>query len=82
MNDDNGWVSVQDELPERKGPMLLVTNNIESRNAHGQYSHLWLTRMIHPQDAGRTFDAFSEPGGSKVFGVSHWRYAAPLGDFA
>src|SRR5690554_5553157 len=35
----------RDNLPEPQ--WMLVTNSLASQDAHGEMSHLWLTRMLH-----------------------------------
>lgn len=71
----DGWIKCSERLPEphRK---LLVTNNVEARDAHGQMSHVWLVRMIHKADDDEGFCAYTDEM-TKVHGVTHYRYALP-----
>ena len=73
------WVSVS-ELKSLTGKML-VTNNIDARNASGEMSHLWLVNMIHkssPQDKeiyGEYF-AFDESD-RRIGGITHAQLPTP-----
>lgn len=50
--------------------LVLVTNNIEARDAVGTMSHVWFVRMVHKQGDG-TFLAFSESD-VKIHGLTHY----------
>ena len=67
----------RDNLPEPQ--WMLVTNSLASQDAHGEMSHLWLTRMLHRAYDGsgsiESIVAFSEPDGSMIENVTHWRPA-------
>lgn len=71
----NGWTELSLEQPPHPSPMLLVTNNICGRNAHGFMSHIWLVSMVHEKNG--EFCAFRDDGYSKVEFLTHWRYAVP-----
>lgn len=73
--DARGWVALVDACPPHPSPALLVTNNINARNAHGFSSHVWLVSMVH-QEAGNSFSAF-DGNMRKIESLSHWRYALP-----
>jgi hypothetical protein len=68
------WVAVSERLPEAPHEMLLVTNNIDARDAHGFMSHLWLVRMIHHSDE-RGYYAFDDYDNIRPESITHWRYA-------
>jgi len=44
------WIALKDEMPEEGRGKLLVTNNIEARNALDEKSHIWLVDMVHECD--------------------------------
>ena len=69
----SGWISVYERQPESFHGLILVTNNIEARNRHGNMSHVWLTSMLH--HSGREFSAFPVESDHKVIGITHWRPA-------
>lgn len=73
------WTAVKDGLPPEHCGRLLVTNNPESRTAFGHHSHLWLVGFIHKDDDGSSYSGFCAytDSGSKVWSVTHWRYAIP-----
>ena len=66
------FTSLQDEKPRDK-KHIIVTNNIEAKNAHGEMSHVWMTSFLqHNKDDGfLTFDAADR----RIVGITHWKYA-------
>ncbi len=52
---------------------VVVTNNIEAVNAHGQMSHVWLTSNIIYPDNGDKPVMFTDSN-SQVHGLTHWKY--------
>jgi len=52
----NGWIYLSDQLPPKQ-KSVLVTNNPESKNAHGDMSHVWLCSSVHKD--GKRHCAFS-----------------------
>ena len=54
--------------------MLLVTNNIDARDAYGQPSHVWIVHLLQEmeREPGR-YCAYSEEW-AKVEGITHWMY--------
>lgn len=71
----NQWVSLAERMPPANCPRLLVTNNVNARDAIGHASHLWLVHMVHKYADG-TFGAFTDHD-LKLHGLTHWRYAVP-----
>lgn len=74
------WKPVKDGLPKRPHPLILVTNNIEARNAHGHHSHVWLARLIFENGDGNkseygSFYAYKKGSCIVISHVTHWRYA-------
>ncbi len=75
-------------LPDPKQGPFLCTNNINSRNAHGRMSHVWLTSMFHKGSEPRDGDvcAFDGSTFAKVCSLSHYAVIgvplppAPKGD--
>lgn len=62
------------EKPEQN-KWIVVTNNINATNAHGEMSHVWLTTFWIEELAGSegivTFDGVNR----KIIGLTHWKYA-------
>jgi len=56
------------KVPEKKSK-ILVTNNIKSRDAHGQMSHIWLVVGVHKE--GNEYFAF-DGSFTKIHNVTHW----------
>ena len=52
---------------------IIVTNNINARDAHGEMSHVWMTTFFNKskQDGIVTFDAADR----KICYLTHWKYA-------
>lgn len=68
----DGWITVEERLPESRD-WILVTNNLASRDALGNRSHLWLTQALYKQPDG-SFAAF-DTGDRKIHNITHWRAA-------
>lgn len=81
------WTAFCDAMPElhRK---LLVTNNLEARDAYGFASHVWLVDMVHFYTERFVWngDVFAEAGETiarvglrdpYLRHLTHWRYALP-----
>lgn len=67
------WIPCS-EKPEG-GRKLLVTNNLEARDAYGEMSHLWLVNLLqHDDELG--FLAYTD-GDTRIENLTHWRYALP-----
>ena len=51
---------------------VVVTNNIEAKNAHGVMSRVWLTNFVIKSGRGGivTFDARD----AKITGLTHYKY--------
>lgn len=65
----NGWKKITKELKRR----VLVTNNINARDAHGDMSHVWIGFVIRssdPQKYGKfiTFDS----GDMRICDLTHY----------
>ena len=71
---DEGWVRVEERLPDRNR-LLLITNNINARDAHGEMSHVWLVPRIYPDEDWT--GCYSYDGNIPIHSISHWRYALP-----
>ena len=54
---------------------IIVTNNLNAKNAHGEMSHVWMTTFWgigqEKHEGIVTFDAAQQ----KIIGLSHWKYA-------
>lgn len=68
------WLPITGLLDLKCGP-ILVTNNPQARDAHGNMSHLWLTRMIH--QSGGEYTAFCDGSMNKVRCLTHYMVVLP-----
>src|SRR5690606_245407 len=77
--DSRAWRPVDpNNLPEPQ--WMLVTNNIDARDARGDMSHLWLVYMLHAPSLNEPqygVTAFS--GNRRICYITHWRPAIPDG---
>ena len=68
------FTSFDESMPE-KDKHIIVTNNINAKNAHGEMSHVWMTNFytggIDDDDGIVTFDARM----AKIHRLTHWKYA-------
>lgn len=72
------WISVKDQVPKDFSGFLLVTNNIEARDAFGNMSHVWLAGSLHAQ-SDSSYLAFAHPTiGTRVENITHWKPATQL----
>ncbi|MEJ1412795.1 MAG: hypothetical protein RPU90_04350 [Candidatus Sedimenticola sp. (ex Thyasira tokunagai)] len=68
------FTAFDDQLPDPK-KHLIVTNNLDAKNAHGEMSHIWLTTFFTKgSQEGEGIVTFDEAG-RKIFGLTHWKYA-------
>ncbi len=65
------FTKFKDEHPE-KHRWIIVTNNIDAKDAFGQMSHVWLTTFFtkSSQFGLVTFDAADR----KIINLTHWKY--------
>lgn len=72
-----GWVKCSERLPEEHSGKILVTNNLEARDAFGHMSHIWLVQMIH--DGGEEFGwfAFDDYDNRAPQNITHWMPLPP-----
>lgn len=70
MSDNNGWKKITKELKQR----VLVTNNINARDAHGGMSHVWIGNIIksHEPDVYGKFVTFDEAD-CLIHNITHYR---------
>lgn len=61
--------------PTTPHPKILVTNNLPARGAYGFMSHVWLVNMVHHDSRDGSWVAYE--GDTKLWGLTHWRYALP-----
>ena len=65
---------ITNELPD-EFKHIIVTNNINATNAHGEMSHVWLTQFLQKSKDVNigyvTFDAADR----KIERLTHWKYA-------
>ena len=68
------FTSFEEALPE-VNKWLIVTNNINAVDAHGEMSHVWLTTFYTKGSReGEGLVTFDE-GNRKIIGLTHWKYA-------
>ena len=61
------WKPITDRI-ERK---VLVTNNLDARDARGQMSHVWVASLVQIDDSGKEFITFTDHW-QKIWGLSHY----------
>jgi hypothetical protein len=62
-----------DDAWPAKNKHVIVTNNLSAKNAHGEMSHVWMTRfLVKDNEYGvMTFDASD----CRIRYLTHWKYA-------
>lgn len=77
--DSRAWRPVDpNNLPEPQ--WMLVTNNIDARDARGDMSHLWLVYMLHaPSLDEPQYGVTAFSGNRRICYITHWRPAIPEG---
>lgn len=53
---------------------LIVTNNINAKNAHGEMSNVWLTSFLTESKRHNCLVAFDDADRC-ILGLTHWKYA-------
>lgn len=83
------WIPFTERMPPPKSGFLLVTNNIDARDALGKSSHVWLVSRVHTHENGpeiwnghtlaeqREITAYAEPIWLLLRNLTHWRWALP-----
>ena len=68
------FISFESQLPD-KNKWIIVTNNLDAKNAHGEMSHVWLTinfiQSSNPNGGLITYDERDR----KIIRLTHWKYA-------
>lgn len=70
LEDERRWIPVSEGLPKSRSK-ILVTNNINARNAYGEMSHVWLVSMIHKEMDG-SFSAFDDAD-RQIHDITYYR---------
>jgi len=68
------WIEAGSSMPESHRP-LLVTNNIDARNAFGQPSHVWLIWLLQEIDDPEGGYCGYSGENDLIENITHWRYA-------
>ena len=69
------FTSFEDAMPA-KNKHIIITNNIDATDAHGEMSHVWMTRLVlDSEKPGEGLIAFTDRGYNKVQCLTHWKYA-------
>jgi hypothetical protein len=65
-----------DKEKPAKNKWVIVTNNLNAINAHGEMSHVWLTTfwMESKESKKQGVITFDEDD-RKIINLSHWKYA-------
>ena len=67
------FVRFEDKKPA-DNKWVIVTNNLDAKNAHGEMSHVWLTTIwMKGSQAHEGYVMFDE-GDRKVIRLTHWKY--------
>ena len=61
------WKPITEEIRRK----VLVTNNIDARDAHGQMSHVWIVILVQ-KDEQRGFVAMDDSGWRMIESLSHY----------
>lgn len=61
----SAWKPIKREIKRK----VLVTNNVDARDAHGRMSHVWVVGLV--QKDGREFIAFDDHM-QRLWGLSHY----------
>ena len=68
------FISFESQLPD-KNKWIIVTNNLDAKNAHGEMSHVWLIiNFIQSSDLNHNIVAYNEEH-RKIIRLTHWKYA-------
>lgn len=63
----SNWRPITGEIRRK----VLVTNNLNARDAHGQMSHVWVASLVQIDDSGKEFITFTDHW-QKIWGLSHY----------
>lgn len=68
------FISFDDQWPD-KTRWIIVTNNIEAKNAHGEMSHVWMVNFCQQSSGLKDGIVAFDEGDRKTINLSHWKYA-------
>lgn len=54
---------------------IVVTNNLNAKNAHGEMSHVWMTTFWKEGAKDGEGIITMDTNGRRIFQLSHWKYA-------
>ena len=63
-----------DDIEPDENKHLIVTNNINATDAHGEMSHVWLTTFWKRSEKEGCIVSFDEAD-RMLLGLTHWKYA-------
>jgi len=66
------FTSFEDKHPE-KNRHIIVTNNLNSIDAHGNMSHVWLTLFFTASKTEGSIITFDDAD-RKIINLTHWKY--------
>lgn len=70
----NEFTKFEDATP-MKNKHIVVTNNIEAKNAHGEMSHVWMVN--HCFESSKKIDGIVayDAADRRLVNLTHWKYA-------
>lgn len=70
----NSFISFDGQWPRAK-KWIIVTNNIDAENAHGEMSHVWMVNFCTKSSVDSHGIVTFDSGDAKIINLTHWRYA-------
>ncbi len=68
------FISFKEKKPA-PNKWIIVTNNLEAKNAHGEMSHVWLTTFYTKGSKDHEGIVTFDSGDIKIINLTHWKYA-------
>ena len=70
------FTAFHDKKP-KPNKWLIVTNNIDAKNAYGEMSHVWLTNFwtVSADPLLKDDIVMFTDNDRRIIGLSHWKYA-------
>ena len=68
------FTKFEDQEPD-KDRWIIVTNNINVKNAFGEMSHVWLTNFYTKRPLGGDGFVMFDDNSRRIIKLTHWKYA-------
>ena len=68
------FISFDKEKP-KDNKWLIVTNNLQAKNAFGEMSHVWLTNFCAKSHEAKNGIVMFDANDRMIIGLTHWKYA-------